>query len=464
MPGWSSAAWSCGSETPHGTLPGTIADVWAEEQAALMPTAAGLRRLRRAEQAGLADLPDQLRAQPLQRAGVLRQPAGQPAGLPGSARGRGRGADRLRARAGDPALPSTCRRRTIYDWRHYLAVIQRKPGALRNGAPFAELPEAFRHAAAASAASSPGGDREMVEILALVLQHDEAGRAGVPWKWRWRPGVPTKTHVLNLLHRLIDGKTRHAPTIDTPQALTLHRRAEGQCRTLRRPARPDRGRCAMRHDPASAAIVIMLRSLKMHGMAQAVARTDRTGRAGLRGGRADPVAAAEGRDRPNAKSAPSPISSRPPASRPTRTWPASTSPASEINEALVRQLHRCEFIDGAHNVVLVGGPGTGKTHVATALGVQAIEHHRKRVRFFSTVELVNALEQEKAKGKAGQIAERLAHVRSRDPGRAGLPAVQRLRRGTALPPAEQALRAHQRRHHHQPQLQRMGQRSSATPR
>ncbi|MDX0519231.1 ATP-binding protein [Sinorhizobium medicae] len=81
--------------------------------------------------------------------------------------------------------------------------------------------------------------------------------------------------------------------------------------------------------------------------------------------------------------------------------------ASEINEATVRQLHRCEFIDGAQNMVLVGGPGTGKTHVATALGVQAIEHHRRKVRFFSTIELVNALEQEKAKGKAGQIAETL---------------------------------------------------------
>lgn len=84
--------------------------------------------------------------------------------------------------------------------------------------------------------------------------------------------------------------------------------------------------------------------------------------------------------------------------------------SSEINEALVRQLHRCEFIDVADNIVLVGGPGTGKTHIATALGVQAIQHHRKRVRFFSTVELVNALEQEKAQGKAGQIAGRLAHA------------------------------------------------------
>ena len=83
--------------------------------------------------------------------------------------------------------------------------------------------------------------------------------------------------------------------------------------------------------------------------------------------------------------------------------------SSEINEALLRQLHRCEFIDAANNIVLVGGLGTGKTHVATAIGVQAIEHHRRRVRFFSTVELVNALEQEKAQGRPGQIANRLVH-------------------------------------------------------
>ena len=60
--------------------------------------------------------------------------------------------------------------------------------------------------------------------------------------------------------------------------------------------------------------------------------------------------------------------------------------------------------------MLVGGPGTGESHIATALGVQAIEHHRRKVRFFSTIELVNALEQEKAKGKAGQIAETLVRL------------------------------------------------------
>lgn len=83
--------------------------------------------------------------------------------------------------------------------------------------------------------------------------------------------------------------------------------------------------------------------------------------------------------------------------------------SSEINEALVQQLHCCNFLDDANNIVLVGGPGTGKTHVATAIGVQAIEQHHKRVRFFSTVELVNALEQEKAQGRSGQIANRLVH-------------------------------------------------------
>ncbi len=84
--------------------------------------------------------------------------------------------------------------------------------------------------------------------------------------------------------------------------------------------------------------------------------------------------------------------------------------ASEINEATVRTLHRCEFMDGAQNIVLIGSPGTGNTHVATALGIQAIEHHRRKVRFLSTIELVNALEQEKVKGKAGQIAESLTKL------------------------------------------------------
>lgn len=80
---------------------------------------------------------------------------------------------------------------------------------------------------------------------------------------------------------------------------------------------------------------------------------------------------------------------------------------STVDEVLVRSLHRCEFLDDCQNVVLVGGPGTGKTHLATAIAVQAIQHHRHRVRFLSTIELVNQLEQEKQAGKAGRLANRL---------------------------------------------------------
>lgn len=84
--------------------------------------------------------------------------------------------------------------------------------------------------------------------------------------------------------------------------------------------------------------------------------------------------------------------------------------ASAVDEALMRRLHTTQFTEAAHNVVLIGGPGTGKTHLATALGIEAVQRHGKRVRFHSTIELVNALEAEKAAGKAGQIAHRLTYV------------------------------------------------------
>jgi DNA replication protein DnaC len=83
---------------------------------------------------------------------------------------------------------------------------------------------------------------------------------------------------------------------------------------------------------------------------------------------------------------------------------------SSVDETLVRALHRCEFLDQATNLVLIGGPGTGKTHLATAIGVQAIMHHHRRVRFFSSIELVNTLEQEKVAGKPGHMANRLTHA------------------------------------------------------
>ena len=83
---------------------------------------------------------------------------------------------------------------------------------------------------------------------------------------------------------------------------------------------------------------------------------------------------------------------------------------SKVDESLIKQLAKMDFTETAQNAVLIGGPGTGKTHLATALGVAGVTLQSKRVRFYSTVDLVNALEQEKAQGKAGRIAQSLLRM------------------------------------------------------
>ena len=84
--------------------------------------------------------------------------------------------------------------------------------------------------------------------------------------------------------------------------------------------------------------------------------------------------------------------------------------ASQVDKALIDKLADLAFTEDAQNAVLIGGPGTGKTHLATALGISGLTHHGRRVRFYSTVDLVNALEQEKAQGRAGRIAMSLMRM------------------------------------------------------
>ena len=206
------------AEIQHGSLPGTVAEVHAEEVRSLMPMGrpfdgfvehtkrvsptclVTFDRNRYSVPASFANRPVSLRIYP----------------------------DRLVVAAEGQILcehPRIIERshhlpgRTIYDWRHYLAVIQRKPGALRNGAPFTEMPEAFRHLQGVML-KQPGGDREMAEILARVLHHDEQAVLCAV-ELALEAGVATKTHVLNILHRLTDGKAAPASAIDAPQALHL---------------------------------------------------------------------------------------------------------------------------------------------------------------------------------------------------------------------------------------------------
>jgi DNA replication protein DnaC len=84
--------------------------------------------------------------------------------------------------------------------------------------------------------------------------------------------------------------------------------------------------------------------------------------------------------------------------------------ASRVDQALVRQLATLAFTDTAQNAVFIGGPGTGKTHLVTAIAVAGIAAMGKRVRFYSTVDLVNTLEREKREGKASRLAQSLMRI------------------------------------------------------
>jgi DNA replication protein DnaC len=81
---------------------------------------------------------------------------------------------------------------------------------------------------------------------------------------------------------------------------------------------------------------------------------------------------------------------------------------SSVSESQIRQLHTGEYLNTARNIVLVGGTGTGKTHLATALARQVILQG-KRARFYSVVDLVNQLDAEKREGRAGRLATRLLY-------------------------------------------------------
>ena len=80
-----------------------------------------------------------------------------------------------------------------------------------------------------------------------------------------------------------------------------------------------------------------------------------------------------------------------------------------LQRARIEQLASAGFMDQAYNLILVGGTGTGKTHLATALAIAAM-HQGKRVRFYNAVDLVNQLDKEKQQGKAGNMAKQLIHI------------------------------------------------------
>ena len=83
--------------------------------------------------------------------------------------------------------------------------------------------------------------------------------------------------------------------------------------------------------------------------------------------------------------------------------------SSPVNEMQVRSLHEGQFLATQSNIILIGGTGTGKTHLAISIARQAI-HSGKRCRYFNLVDLVNQLEKEKLAGRGGNLAISLARL------------------------------------------------------
>jgi DNA replication protein DnaC len=77
-----------------------------------------------------------------------------------------------------------------------------------------------------------------------------------------------------------------------------------------------------------------------------------------------------------------------------------------IDEDQVRELTTGSFLDARRNVIFIGGTGTGKTHLCISVAA-AVVRARAKGRFFNLVDLVNQLEQEKAAGRTGHLAEKL---------------------------------------------------------
>ena len=151
-------------------------------------------------------------------------------------------------------------------------------------------------------------------------------------------------------------------------------------------------------------VTVELKALRLHGMAGAWGDlVEQGGHTALESSRwlIEHLLQAEGTDRAMRSVSHQMHAAKFPVHRDLAGFDFEVSP---VDRKLVTALAGTAFTEDAHNVVLVGGPGTGKSHLATAIGVSAITHHGKRVRFYSTVDLVNALEQEKAQGKAGRIA------------------------------------------------------------
>jgi DNA replication protein DnaC/transposase len=290
------------------------------------------------------------------------------------------------------------RDKAIYDPLHYLPVLARKPGALRNGAPFKDwdLPLSMRRVQR-KLGRVPNGDRQMVDILGAVLT-DGLDAVEAACAEALHEGAPSSAVVLNILAR----HREPAPplTIATPDALRLSCEPVADCRRYDSlEADPDMERSQ---------VLDAMGQLKLYGMKAACDEIITT--AVKRQHEPQKIVG----DLLNAE-----ISEKQARSIKYQLTIAKLPLAKEIdefdfedtpvNETLVRDLAGGDFLEQQRNVVLIGGTGTGKSHLAVAMA-RACIRNGARGRFFNVVDLVNKLDAEARADRQGRTADLLCRL------------------------------------------------------
>ncbi len=280
----------------------------------------------------------------------------------------------------------------VYDPLHYIPVLARKPGALRNGAPFKDrdLPPAMRRVRR-KLERIPGGDRQMVKILAALLS-DGTDAVEVAYTEALGEGVHSADVILNILARRREPESPRP--IATLEALKLSHEPVADCARYDTLRSTDHAKIAdPRHDG----------QLKLYGMkaaydeilATAVKRQHEPQRV------VGDLLQAEISEKQARSIKYQMTVAKLPLAKEIDAFHFEGTP---INETLVRDLASGGFLELQRNVVLIGGTGTGKTHLAVRIA-RACIRNGARGRFFNVVDLVNKLDAEARDDRQGRIAD-----------------------------------------------------------
>ena len=292
------------------------------------------------------------------------------------------------------------RDQTVFDPWHYVPVLARKPGALRNGAPFKDwvLPAALERVRR-KLAGADDGDRQMVDILTAVLS-DGLPAVEAACAEALREGVHSAD--VDPQHPGPAAASRPPPVtiIDAGRAAAAARAG----RRLRPLRQPQEGRVMERSE-----ILTTMGELKLYGMKAAFDEIITTAVKRQHEPQRDRRRPAHRRDRREAGA----LDQVPDHHR--------QAAAGQGHRRLRLRRHADQRDPGARprrrrtsspmqrNVVLVGGTGTGKTHLAIAIA-RACIRDGARGRFFNVVDLVNKLEAEGRAGRQGRMADYLSRM------------------------------------------------------